>query len=141
MRFLRNFYLVKGYPLACIADIGVRKGSCSSEKVPFSALRLSQKQTDFSRKMDCLFPVRENVVSESYAYPLGYFSALRKPKGKENARNLYIQSVSSYIATILCVFYRKRRSKIGIDDVTLVVKMSPVKLHFSKISQHNCNFV
>ena len=33
---------------------------------------------DVSKKWNFLFPVRENVVSESYAYSSGYFSALRK---------------------------------------------------------------
>ena len=59
----RNFYFVKRYPLAFIADFGLRKGSFETSP---------KNRKNCCRKFD-LFPVRENVVSESYAYTLRYF--------------------------------------------------------------------
>ena len=68
----RKFHLVEGYPLDFITDFGMRKVVCG--------VKLVSPSKDFTEQKKWLpeIPVGGKVVSESQAYFLGCFLALRK---------------------------------------------------------------
>ena len=69
--------LVKGYPPAFIVDFALRKGNFLSSKFRFRHCETIPMKNQFFLKV-FFIPVLGDVVSESYAYPLGYFLALTK---------------------------------------------------------------
>ena len=77
--FFLNFHVVKKYPLVFIADFGLRKVVLQAETFFGTVSLFREKMTKkWSSEMDFCLSSWIKVVSESYAYFLGYFSGNEK---------------------------------------------------------------